>query len=133
VIAIDANILVRYFVRDEPTQAASAKKFIDRELSEDDPGFVSAVTLVELDWVCQRVYKFAPREVHDAIRKLLEARQILVERAEVVELALANSSDELADSLIHFIGAAAGCERTVTFDRKLARLRGVELLKVTEA
>jgi predicted nucleic-acid-binding protein len=129
VIAIDTNILVRYFVRDDPAQAALAKSFIDLELSEDDPGFVALVTLVELDWVCQRVYGFMPAEVHDAIDKLLDARQIVVEQVEVVELALAHSNGDLADGLIHFIGARAGCERTITFDRTFARLSGVELLE----
>jgi predicted nucleic-acid-binding protein len=129
VIAIDTNILVRYFVSDEPEQTARAKRFIDLELSEEDPGFVPVVALVELDWVCQRVYEFTASAVHGAIRKLLETRQIVVEQAEIVEAALANNHHELADSLIHFIGAAAGCDRTVTFDRSFARLDGVELLR----
>jgi predicted nucleic-acid-binding protein len=129
VIAIDTNILVRYFVRDDPEQAARAKRFIDVELSESDPGFVAVVALVELDWVCQRAYRFMPAEVHDAIKKLLETRQIVVERAEIVELALAHSNRDLADGLIHFIGAEAGCDRTITFDRTFARLPGVELLE----
>jgi predicted nucleic-acid-binding protein len=129
VIAIDTNILVRYLLRDEPAQTALARTFIDRELSEENPGFVAIVTIVELDWVCRRVYGITEAGVGDAIRKLLEIRQLVVEEAEMVEQALDRESGELADALIHAAGKAAGCSKTVTFDRRFARMHGVERLK----
>jgi predicted nucleic-acid-binding protein len=129
VIALDTNILVRYFVRDDPVQAERARAYVDAELSEDNPGFVSLVVLAELDWVCRRVYRLAAADVRMAIRKLTGARQIVIESEEMVKTALESGHDDLADQLIDGIGRAVGCTHTVTFDRKFARLDGVELLK----
>jgi predicted nucleic acid-binding protein len=41
--------------------------------------------------------------------------------------AIAQPRPDLADTLLHEVGKARNCERTVTFDRKFARLPGVEL------
>lgn len=128
-IAIDTNILVRYLLRDDPVQTALARAFIDTELSEERPGFVALVTIVELDWVCRRVYAVPEAGVAEAIRKLLEIRELVVEQAEMVEQALDRKAGQLADALIHAIGQSAGCSKTVTFDRKFARMAGVEELK----
>jgi predicted nucleic-acid-binding protein len=128
-IAIDTNVLARYFVHDDASQTEQAIHFIDGQLSEEDPGFVAVVTIVELDWVCRSAYGFAAGDVKDLIRKLLEARQIIVEQAEIVEAALNLDGDDLADALIHAAGQFAGCAKTVTFDRKFARMAGVERLR----
>lgn len=67
--------------------------------------------------------------IADAIRELLAAPTIVAEQIEVVEAALAQQRGDFPDCLVHHSGAAAGCERTVTFDRTFARLDGVELLR----
>ena len=67
--------------------------------------------------------------VVDIVRKLLSAGNLVVEQADAVERAIAHPHEDLADALIYEIGRALGCERTVTFDRRFAQMRGVELLK----
>ena len=127
-IALDTNVLVRYFVRDDPRQFGRAAKLLESELTGVDPGFVSLVTLCELVWVLQDAYGFEPARIAEAIHFLLETRQIEVENDRVVAKALTSGHRDIADAIIHFLGEAYGCERTVTFDRRFARLPGVELL-----
>ncbi|MGH6780958.1 MAG: PIN domain-containing protein [Sphingomonadaceae bacterium] len=127
-IALDTNILVRYFVGDDPEQSARAKALIEEQLNEDDPGLVSTVVIVELDWVLQSIYGVSAADVRAIIAKLLEARQLVIEHADAVEAAIAGANGDLADALIHETGRLNGCSHTITFDRKFARMEGVELL-----
>ena len=50
---------------------------------------------------------------------------VVVERADVVESALAMDLPDLADALIHAMGKASGCSKTITFDERFARQAGV--------
>lgn len=127
-IAVDANILVRYFVQDDSRQFALAKTFIEERLSRETPGFVTLVAIAELGWVLERLYGQSPSAIVAVVNKLLNSAQIVVEEASAVEAALSLPHDEMADALIHEAGRAKGCQSTITFDRKFARLEGVELL-----
>jgi predicted nucleic-acid-binding protein len=51
---IDTNILIRYFVRDDPAQFRAAAKFVESDCSEEEPGVVNHVVLAELVWVLER-------------------------------------------------------------------------------
>jgi predicted nucleic acid-binding protein len=54
VTGLDTNVLVRYLVRDEPTQAARAT----RELERDERFLIGSVVLCELVWVLEAGYGF---------------------------------------------------------------------------
>lgn len=130
-IGLDTNVLVRYLAQDDPVQSARATRLMERELSERTPGFVSLPVLLETGWVLKRLYKATEAEVLETVRDLLDARQVVVAQRAVVSAALARLSDaggNFADALIAQCAAEAGCERTVTFDRKALRL-GMQLLR----
>ena len=126
-IALDTNVLVRYLVGDDAKQAAVATRVIEEILTPSEPGFVSLVVLVELSWVLDRVYGCQVNQVASIFAELIASPTILVEQAAAVAAAIARPHDDLADNLLHEIGKTHGCARTVTFDRKFARLPGVEL------
>ena len=125
-IGLDTNILVRYVVGDDTKQAAVARRVIE-DLTPSEPGFVSLVVLLELSWVLVRVYGCRVSQVTSIFAELIASPTILVEQSATVTAAITLPHDDLADSLLHEIGKAHGCARTVTFDRKFARLPGVEL------
>lgn len=127
-IAIDTNILVRYIVEDDPEQTARANRFLETELSASEPGFVSLVTLAELFWTLRQGYRRPHAEVAEVIERLLRAPQLVVEEVTLVQAAIRSGHSGLGDLLIHLVGRAHGCRKTVTFDKAFARLAGVELL-----
>jgi len=127
-IAVDTNVLVRYLVADDRQQHRIASDFLEKRLSADQPGFVSLVTVAELSWVLKSRYSVTAALIRGYISDLMATPQLTFERTEIVASGFASSHSGLADALIHFIGVAAGCERTVTFDRAFAKLEGVELL-----
>ena len=127
-IALDTNVLVRYLAQDDPDQAKAATRLMERKLTRRAPGFVSAVVLCELVWVLEDCYSLPRREIVSIVERLLDSSAILVDCASAARAALAHERIELADAIIHEIGRARRCEKTVTFDREFARLDGVELL-----
>ena len=130
-IGLDTNVLVRYLAQDDPVQSRKAAALIERRLGEDDPGFVSVVTIVETAWVLERSYRLARDEVAAAIERILQVDVLAVESEQEVftaMIALKEGYGAFADALIGALGAKAGCSRTVTFDRRALRLGGFELL-----
>ena len=130
-IALDTNVLVRYLVRDDPRQAKIAARFFQK-LTSERPGYISSPVIVELVWVLGKGYGLEPSAIVAALAKLLEMPNLLVEDEDALRLTTERGHGDFVDCLIHFIGEHAGCDRTVTFDRRFARLPGVELLKAPD-
>ena len=127
-IALDTNILLRYLVEDDDAQAALARRFIETHLSIDLPGFISTVALIECIWVLDDTYR-TPRDVIvKIVEQLLMTPQIVIENKAAVLRAVQCPKGDLADLLIHETGKDFGATKTITFDKKFARLAGVELL-----
>ena len=129
-IGIDTNILVRYFTDDDAEQATAARVLLQRKLTLDQPGFVSLVTLAELAWVLRTSYSASRDEVISAIETLMTAPQLKIQDEDAVWLALDHCDEPgvgVADALIAAIGERHGCTHTLTFDRKAARIQGMQL------
>ena len=129
-IGLDTNILVRYLTQDDPIQSAKASEIIERRLTEENPGFVSIVAMVETVWVLERAYRLTPYEIVGTVERMLQADVLVVENEQEVftaMIALKQGQGSFADALIAALGARAGCSRTLTFDRKALRLPGFGL------
>jgi predicted nucleic-acid-binding protein len=130
-IGLDTNILVRYLTQDDPVQSAKAAEILERLLTEKNPGFVSVVAMVETVWVLDRAYFLTAQEIAAAIERLLQVEVLAIENEQEVftaMVALKQGRGSFADALIAELGARVGCTRTLTFDRKAARLPGFELV-----
>ena len=65
------------------------------------------------------------------VQDLLNSRQLVIERREVVITALrrlGSGAADIADALVAAAAADAGCARTLTFDKSAAKLAGFALL-----
>jgi predicted nucleic-acid-binding protein len=130
-VGLDTNVLVRYLAQDEPRQSERATRFLEQELDERRPGYISLVVLVETCWVLKRLYRATNAELQSAVRDLLDVRQLAIEQRAVVASALARLEDqggELADALIVELARSAGCHSVVSFDKRATRL-GMSLLQ----
>jgi predicted nucleic-acid-binding protein len=130
-IGLDTNILVRYLAQDDPVQSRKATVLIEGHLTEQTPGFISIVALVETIWVLKRAYGLTEKEIATVLERVLQADTLVVEHEAAVATALSalwNGYGSFADALIGAINAQAGCTRTVTFDRKAVRLPGFQVL-----
>lgn len=129
-IGLDTNILVRYIAQDDDAQSAVATRLIE-SLTDDRPGHVALVVLVETIWVLQRSYRASRIEIDRVTETLLRIQGLRVEQAENVWTALRlfrSSGADFADCLIARANLSAGCAHTVTFDAKAGKLEGMKLL-----
>ena len=121
-ITADTNVLVRALVGDDPTQAAEAS----RVMRDASTIAIPLPVLCELVWVLKRVYGFAVADIAAAIRSLLVAGNVQLDRQAVeAGLALLEASGDFADGVIAHQGQWLGGDVFVSFDRKaVALLRG---------
>jgi predicted nucleic-acid-binding protein len=131
VIGLDTNILIRYLTLDDPVQSPRAVQIVESELSEDDPGFVSAVVLAEVVWVLRRSYRQDRLAIVAVVEGMLRSDRLRLEHSRAVAVALSamiEDDADFADALIGALAIDAGCARTLTFDRRAARMAGFELV-----
>lgn len=116
-IALDTNILLRYLAQDGGEQAVIATRLIEEDLSSSTQGFVSLVVVCELAWSLARTYRQSSATICETIARLLSSSQILVESASIVDRAIQEPCDGIAEAIIHLIGQTNSCTKTVTFDK----------------
>ena len=120
-LAVDTNVLVRAVVLDDAAQAGVAAKLLnDAELIA-----VALPCLCEFVWVLRRVYHFEVSDVAGAIRALLAAGNVEVNRPAVeAGLSVFEAGGDFADGMIAYEGRWLGGESFVSFDKNaIARLK----------
>jgi len=130
--ALDTNLLIRYLVQDNDRQAAVATQFIECHCTEDNPCLIGYITLCEVAWVLESNYNQDRASITKIIETLLQVGQLEVPEPGLVWTALRdyeNSNADFPDHLIARVNQKAGCESTVTFDKKASKQPGFELLK----
>jgi predicted nucleic-acid-binding protein len=130
-IGLDTNVLVRHIMQDDPVQSPKATRIVERRLTEKNPGFISLPTMLETFWVLQSVFGLSSRELASAIERILQINTLVVQNEREVHTAmmiLESGQGSFEDALIGALASWAGCEVTVTFDKKASRLPGFELI-----
>jgi len=118
-VAVDTNVLVRAVVRDHPAQSEIAS----RVLTDANLIAIAIPTLCELVWVLRRGYKFPAGDTAAAIRALLNAPNVQLDRPAVeAGLRMLDAGGDFADGAIAYEGRWLGGETFVSFDAKAVEL-----------
>lgn len=118
--ALDTNVLVRYFMQDDPDQGRGATRLVD---GVDELG-ISLVTLAETAFVLARNYGVPREEVVDRLVELLGKRNIHVLgvdktlAASALMLCRPSGRVNYADALINADARSHAVERLHTFDER---------------
>ncbi len=125
-IALDTNILARYYVVDEAdAESARQHEQVVKALSGRARFYVPKTVLLELEWVLRGFYDQARNDILRVFDHLMALPMVRVEDESVVTLAIDayRAGLDFADALHH--ASAHGCERFLTFDdRGFARPAG---------
>jgi predicted nucleic-acid-binding protein len=118
-VAVDTNVLIRAVVRDDPAQArVAAKILIEAELIA-----IATPCLCEFVWVLLRFYKLQPADVVAAIRALLAAANVEMNRSAVeAGLSVFEAGGDFADGVIAYEGSWLGGKTFVSFDKRAVAL-----------
>ena len=122
-IALDTNILARFYV-DDPADPESARQrpIAHRLLTESPHVFVPMSVVLELEWVLRAFYGFAAKDFVRVVNHLLGLPNVTVEEWPRIADALAWHTEGLdfADAL-HLL-ASRHCTEFMSFDdRRFAR------------
>jgi len=130
-VGIDTNVLIRLLVNDNPVQHKAVLKF-GEGIDKNYAGFVTVISLVEMDWALRKQYGFTKGESVEAIRRIVRTRGVEIQSPDVVVRALQGVEDgdgEFADLMIAHLCLDAGCDHIVTLDKKAAaKIPAVALL-----
>src|ERR1700732_1851647 len=125
--AVDTNVVVRLMVRDDATQAEAADEFTSAG------AWISHLVLAETMWVLDAIYERTPQQIAAAIEMLLNHGDLTLQDADVVAAALDHFRKRPAlgfsDCLVVETARKAGHKPIGTFDRRLAKLPDVQLLR----
>jgi predicted nucleic-acid-binding protein len=123
VIALDTNVLARFYCDDPDDPEAQRQRPIARRIVLESPAvYVPLTVVLELEWVMRGFYELAPDALCAAVEHLLGMPHVTVERWEAVKDAvdLHRRGLDFADAL-HWACSRA-CKRLVSFDdRRLVR------------
>jgi predicted nucleic-acid-binding protein len=128
-IGLDTNILVRFIAQDDPINSPLADAIMNA-LSDEEPGWIAMTALAEFIWVLSRTFRIDRAGIYSILNQILRRSDIIVEQADLVHKAATlflRGNADFTDYLVSCSAQAAGCERTLTFDRKAAKSAGMTL------
>ena len=129
--SLDTNVLVRYLVRDDERQLATARRFISRCVSEGQVLFVPVTVALELEWVLRANYGLPKLDVVRQLSDLLGAQELTFESEAALELALRSYTEgnfDFSDCLHAALSVHAGHAPLRTFDRTASKIEVAALL-----
>jgi predicted nucleic-acid-binding protein len=115
----DTNVLVRAVTEDQEQQSRVAQTALEKAELVAMP----MPALCELVWVLSQGYKIPPAEIAEAIRRLINGANVVVNRpAAEAGLAVLDAGGDFADGVIAYEGNWLGADTFVSFDKKAVRL-----------
>jgi predicted nucleic-acid-binding protein len=118
--ALDTNVLARYYVQAERTDAATAAQCEQARalLESGKPLFVATTVALELEWVLRGFYKLTPKTVAEVFNHLLAMPHVQVQDRQALQSACDSLSHgfDFADALHH--ASSRHCDALATFDAK---------------
>jgi len=118
-ITADTNLLVRAITGDNALQSKAAQMV----LKDADVVALAIPALCELDWVLSQGYKIPPDDIAEAIRRLMNGANVVVNRpAAEAGLVQLDAGGNFADGVIAYEGSWLGADAFVSFDKKAVKL-----------
>lgn len=118
-VTADTNILVRAVTGDHLEQSNVAKA----ALRSAELIAMPIPALCELVWVLSRGYKHSPSDIAEAIRRLINGANVIVDRPAVeAGLAILDEGGDFANGAIAYEGNWLGADTFVSFDKNAVTL-----------
>jgi predicted nucleic-acid-binding protein len=124
--AVDTNVLVRLFTEDDTRGCLAAERFIAAG------AWVPTLAVVETAWVLKRAYGLDGGALAELMEMLLHNEHLVLEDHDLVAGAVALFRERptvgFSDCVMLVSARQAGHLPLGTFDRKLSRVEGTQLL-----
>lgn len=127
---IDTNILVRFYIQENPKQHDKVIRLFGKA-STHNMLHINHVVLIEWFWVLTRVYNVTKQDIIKELEFLLTSREIVLQDSTEVRKSLdffKSGNIDFADCLIALLNKKENCDTTYTFDKQASRLSSFTLL-----
>ncbi len=128
---VDANVLLRYLTGDPAALAERAQKVLQEAEARRVRLVVTSLTVAEVVFVLEHVYRWSRGTIAEGLLKLLTARVFQIPEVAALERAIGWYRNvrrlHFADAYVAAI-AASRQAAVISFDRELKRLRGLTVI-----
>lgn len=117
-IAVDTNILTRFYIENQDDKEARAQRPIAARVMARAGVFVPKTVLLEFVWVAQALYGFGRAEIAAALDHLTSLANVSIEDSSAADAALRlyRLGFDFGDALHH--ASSASCTEFLSFDRR---------------
>lgn len=118
-VVIDTNVIVRYFIKDNPQQFLLAQKLIKNIEQNKLCGLISLLVLHEIVWILENYYDLKRQEFIPRVLQLLAVRnlKIIEVKKEVVVNVLAKMQMRKIDFTDIYLSEIAKDRKIFSFDK----------------
>jgi len=130
---VDSSAILRLLVRDDDPKAKAVEKLIREAGSKGITLFFLPVSMLEIVWVLEKVYKFEKKVIRELAEAIINTPQLKIELEDVFRKALRVYEEEnvkFADAVIGCWGLVKGIKTVFTYDENnFKRIRGLQVKK----
>jgi predicted nucleic-acid-binding protein len=130
---IDTSAILCMLVQDDEQKAKAVENLIRTAPEKGLVLYVIPVTMLEIVWVLEKVYKYPKKDVRELAEAIINTPQLKVELASVFLSALQvydEKNVKFADAVMAFWAIDKGITTTYAYDEKdFTRIDGLTVLK----
>ena len=130
---IDTSAILRLLVKDDDMKTKAVEKLIRSSGNEGTAFHILPVTILEIVWVLEKVYRFDRRSARELVEAILNTPQLKVEMGDVFRKALQvyeEKNVKFADAVMGYWGIEKGLDIVYTYDEKdFKRIEGLKVKK----
>lgn len=119
IVAIDANIIIRYLLKDNEEFYSLADKFFEEVFSGKKAAYILQSVLAELIYVFTKFYKINKKQVVEILEELLSSRNIKIQDKDITLNALYIFKTNNIDFVDCLLCAYSEEMEIFSFDKKL--------------
>lgn len=128
---IDTSVILRLLVRDDEEKGNVCAKLIREAKHADITLYILPVTVLEIVWVLEKVYKYGKKEIRDIVEAILNTPELKCEIEQVFRKALVSyegKNVKFADAILGYWGLERGIKTVFTNDEKhFKRIDGIDV------
>jgi predicted nucleic-acid-binding protein len=128
---VDTSVILRLLVRDDDAQMKAAENLIRESSRKGLTLYILPVTIMEIVWVLEKVYKFEKKAVRELVEAIINTPQFKIEMEDIFRASLRIYEEcniKFADALMGCWGLDRGLKTVYTFDDKhFKRIEGLQV------
>jgi len=118
---IDTSAILRFLVKDDSAKATAVEKLLKQSKEGNLTLYVLPVTILEIVWVTEKVYRLSRRTIRDLVEAILNTPGLKFPLEHVLRQALATYETQnikFADAVMGHWGLEEGLSTVYTYDEK---------------